>query len=77
MLFRSGRGDPLWGAFVEWVSPQNVTFRLEAQRIIEKAEMCRERRRFVGRISSGLIEEIEDQCSRGGPMITLRVTGTF
>ena len=72
-----GRGDPLWGAFVEWISPQNITFRLEAQRIIEKAEMCRERRRFVGRISSGIIEEIEDQCNRSGPAITLRVTGTF
>ena len=72
-----GRGDPFWGAFVEWVSPQNITFRLEAQRIIEKAEMCRERRRFVGRISSGIIEEIEDQCSRSGPAIALRVTGTF
>ena len=72
-----GRGDPFWGAFVEWISPQNITFRLEAQRIIEKAEMCRERRRFVGRISSGIIEEIEDQCSRSGPAIALRVTGTF
>ena len=72
-----GRGDPFWGAFVEWISPQNITFRLEAQRIIEKAEMCRERRRFVGRISSGIIEEIEDQCNRSGPAITLRVTGTF
>ncbi len=72
-----GRGDPFWGAFVEWVSPQNITFRLEAQRIIEKAEMCRERRRFVGRISSGIIEEIEDQCSRSGPAIALRVTGTI
>ena len=46
-------------------------------KIIEKAEMCRERRRFVGRISSGIIEEIEDQCNRSGPVITLRVTGTF
>jgi hypothetical protein len=72
-----GRGDPFWGAFVEWISPQNITFRLEAQRIIEKAEMCRERRRFVGRISSGIIEEIGDQCNRSGPVITLRVTGTF
>ena len=72
-----GRGDPLWGAFVEWISPQNITFRLEAQRIIEKAEMCRERRRFIGRISSGIIKEIEDQCNRSGPAITLRVTGTF
>ena len=72
-----GSGDPFWGAFVEWISPQNITFRLEAQQIIEKAKMCRERHRFVGRISSGILEEIEDQCSRSGPIISLKMTGTF
>ena len=72
-----GSGDPFWGAFVEWISPQNITFRLEAQQIIEKAKMCRERHRFVGRISSGTLEEIEDQCSRSGPIISLKMTGTF
>lgn len=70
-------GDPFWRAFVEWVSPQNVNFRLEADRIINNGEFCRERQRFVGRISSGILEEIEDQCSTSGPTVSLRITGTF
>ena len=70
-------GDPFWSAFVEWVSPQNITFRLDADRIISDGEFCRERQRFVGRISSGILEEIEDQCSTSGPTLSLRVTGTF
>ena len=70
-------GDPFWGAFVEWISPQNITFRLEGEQIIENAKMCRERHRYVGRISSGFIEEIEDYCYRSGPMFSFRMTGTF
>jgi outer membrane receptor for ferrienterochelin and colicins len=70
-------GDPFWSTFVEWVSPQNITFRLEADRIISDAQFCRERQRFVGRISSGILEEIEDQCSSSGAQISLGVTGTF
>ena len=70
-------GDPFWSAFVEWVSPQNITFRLDADRIINDSEFCRERLRYVGRISSGIIEEIEDQCSSSGAQVSLRITGTF
>ena len=70
-------GDPYWMAFVEWVSPRNVTFRLDARGIVSDGEYCRERQRFVGRISSGILEEIEDQCSSSGPTISLRITGTF
>jgi len=70
-------GDPFWSAFVEWVSPQNITFRLDALRIVNNGEFCRERLRFVGRISSGILEEIEDHCSTPGPIVSLRVTGTF
>ena len=70
-------GDPFWGAFIEWVSPQNITFRLEGQQIIEDAKMCRERHRYIGRISSGIIEEIEDYCYRSGPLFSFRMTGTF
>jgi len=66
-------GDPFWQAFVEYVTPGNLTFRLDASRIVNNGEFCRERQRFVGRISSGIIEEIEDQC----PTISFRVTGTF
>ena len=70
-------GDPYWSAFVEWVSPNDMTFRLDANRLINNGEECRERQRFVGRISSGILEEIEDQCSTSGPTVSLRVTGTF
>lgn len=70
-------GDPFWSAFVEWVSPNNMTFRLDALRIINNGQFCRERQRFVGRISSGIIEEIEDQCTASGPTVSLRVSGTF
>ena len=70
-------GDPYWTAFVEWVSPNDVTFRLNANQIFNNGENCRERQRFVGRISSGILEEIEDQCSSSGPRVSLRVTGTF
>ena len=72
-----GAGDPFWGAFVEWVSPANMTFRLDAQRIVSNGEFCRERQRYVGRISSGILEEIEDQCSTSGPTVSLSMTGTF
>ena len=70
-------GDPFWSAFVEWVSPNNMTFRLDALQIINNGQFCRERQRFVGRISSGIIEEIEDQCTASGPTVSLRVSGTF
>ncbi|MDG2251971.1 MAG: outer membrane beta-barrel protein [Gammaproteobacteria bacterium] len=70
-------GDPFWSAFAEWVSPNNMTFRLDALRIINNGQFCRERQRFVGRISSGIIEEIEDQCTASGPTVSLRVSGTF
>jgi len=50
---------------------------LDAQRIVNNGEFCRERQRFVGRISSGIVEEIEDQCYSSGSVFSLRVTGTF
>ena len=70
-------GDPFWSVFVEWVGFNNMTFRLDALRIINNGENCRERLRYAGRISSGILEEIEDQCSTSGPTVSLRVNGTF
>ena len=70
-------GDPFWTVFVEWIGFNDITFRLDAMRIINNGELCRERQRFVGRISSGIIEEIEDQCSTSGPTVSLQVNGTF
>ncbi|MCH8175881.1 MAG: TonB-dependent receptor [Proteobacteria bacterium] len=70
-------GDPFWSTFVEWRGFNNMTFRLDLSRIISDSEFCRERQRFVGRISSGILEEIEDQCSSSGSSVSLRVNGTF
>ena len=70
-------GDPFWTVFVEWVGFNDTTFRLDAQRIINNGEFCRERQRFVGRISAGILEEVEDQCNTSGPTVSLRINGTF
>ncbi|MFP6839904.1 MAG: hypothetical protein VB962_10065, partial [Pseudohongiellaceae bacterium] len=70
-------GDPYWSTFVEWRGFNNMTFRLDLSRIFNDSEFCRERQRFVGRISNGILEEIEDQCSSSGSSVSLRVNGTF
>jgi outer membrane receptor for ferrienterochelin and colicins len=70
-------GDPFWQSFVEWRGPFSMTYRLNASRLVNDGEFCRERQRFVGRVSSGILEEIEDQCSSSGRTISLSVNGTF
>jgi len=45
--------------------------------LVNDGEFCRERQRFVGRVSNGIIEEIEDQCSSSGREVSLSVNGTF
>ena len=54
-----------------------MTFRLDVSRFFNDGEFCRERQRFVGRVSSGILEEIEDQCGRSGRTVSLSVNGTF
>ncbi len=70
-------GDPFWSGFVEWRGFNNMTFRLDLSRIISDSEFCRERLRFIGRISDGVLEEIEDQCSSSGSSLALSINGTF
>ena len=70
-------GDPYWQSFVEWRGPFSMTYRLNASRLVNDGEFCRERQRFVGRVSSGILEEIEDQCSSSGRTISLSMNGTF
>ncbi|NQV70822.1 MAG: TonB-dependent receptor, partial [Pseudohongiella sp.] len=70
-------GDPFWQSFVEWRGFNNMTFRLDVSRFFNDGEFCRERQRFVGRVSSGILEEIEDQCSSSGKTVSLSVNGTF
>ena len=70
-------GDPLWDTFIEFVAFDNITFRLQSNRDLLAGQRCRERQRFVGRMSDGILEEIEDNCSANGRSLTLLINGTF
>ncbi len=69
-------GDAYTTAFVEYVGRRGTTYRFDARRVLDGLA-CRERQRFVGRISSGILEEIEDRCAGSGRTLTFTVSGTF
>ncbi|MDX1490355.1 MAG: TonB-dependent receptor [Pseudohongiellaceae bacterium] len=69
-------GDPNVSAFVELVAFNDLTFRFDIRNATNNKQ-CRERQRFVGAITSGVIEEIEDQCGMGGRVLSLKINGTF
>jgi len=72
----SSLGEPYVNAFVEFVAFDNITFRFDARDATSNAQ-CRERTRYVGRLSAGIIEEIEDQCGTRGRVVSLKINGTF
>ena len=69
-------GEPRVNLFVEYVDSRGLTYRFDAGGITDGGQ-CRTRTRFAGRISTGILEEIEDQCVTGGPVFTFKVNGTF
>lgn len=69
-------GDPMVMAFVEFVRFGNTTFRFDIRNATDNLQ-CRERQRFVGRISNNILEEIEDQCGGSGRVLSLKINGTF
>lgn len=68
--------DGATDAFVEWIGFGDLTFRFDAKNILNEKN-CRQRDRYVGRISSGLIEEIEFNCNTTGPVYALKLSGRF
>ena len=70
------RGDPSISVFAEWISPGGTSWRFDA-RGLGPNDQCRERMRFVGRLSAGILEEIENRCSTLGVTTSLKITGTF
>lgn len=69
-------GEPILNAFVEVIAFGDITFRLEARNATEDLQ-CRERTRFVGRISADILKEIEKQCNTSGRVLSLKMSGTF
>lgn len=69
-------GDPRANLFVEYVDRRGITYRLDINDV-HNTLGCRERQRFVGRISSGILEEIEDRCAGSGRSLAFKINGTF
>lgn len=69
-------GDPMVNAFVEFVAFGGTTFRFDARNATDM-QQCRDRLRYVGRISNNVLEEIEYQCGGSGRVLSLKINGTF
>ena len=69
-------GQPNTTAFVQFVDSRGNTYRFDARNATSNLQ-CRERQRYIGRINTGILEEIEDQCATSGRVISLKINGTF
>ena len=72
----SSLGEPNVSIFAELIAFGGTSFRFDI-RDATNNEQCRERTRFVGRLSAGIIEEIEDRCSSRGTVMSLKINTSF
>ena len=70
------RAEPGLSLFAEWISPAGTSWRWDA-RDVGNPEQCSDRTRYVGRLSVGILEEIEKRCSIRGLVMSLKISGTF
>ncbi|MFL2846822.1 MAG: hypothetical protein ACJZ77_03815, partial [Pseudohongiellaceae bacterium] len=70
------RNDSYFSVFAEYITGQGTSWRFDA-RDITNSVSCRERTRFIGRLSNDVIEEIENRCRFDGIVVSLKITGTF
>ncbi len=69
-------GDPFWGIFAEYRDRRGTTYRLDVGQLTDGTQ-CRERWRYVGRLSNNVLEEIEARCTHSGVRPSFSITGTF
>ncbi|MFK7863769.1 MAG: TonB-dependent receptor plug domain-containing protein [Pseudohongiellaceae bacterium] len=69
---------PKVGSYFSWIEVQawgDLVYRFEAR---DSRDRCRIRTRYTnGTIATGQIEEIEDSCSDAGPVLAIKIRGTF
>lgn len=68
--------EPFSRAFVEWIGFNELTFRFDLWNALNP-DQCRERERYAGRISAGILSELEQRCSTTGQRLTFSVSGNF
>ena len=69
-------GDPYVSIYAQFVDSRGLTYRLFSRNHTDNTQ-CRERRRFLGKISAQILEEIENRCWNDGRVVALRVSGNF
>lgn len=69
-------GEPNVSVFAQYITDSGISFRFDARDVTNNLQ-CRERRRFVGRISANILEEIEDRCTIRGTVMSLKVSSSF
>lgn len=69
-------GEPRVNFFTEYVDRRGLTYRLDLANVTDNAQ-CRERFRFVGPITSGILEELEARCTNDGMEVQFTINGTF
>lgn len=68
--------NPFFTAYMEIVAFNDLTFRFNVRNFSD-VERCRERTRYVGRVSADILEEIEINCGGSGRVLSMKVSGTF
>jgi len=69
-------GEPNVTAYLEFITTNNIRVRFDARNATNN-EQCRERTRYDGRITSGVIREIESFCSQMARVMSVKINGTF
>lgn len=69
-------GEPSVSVFAQYITDSGISIRFDARDATSNLQ-CRERRRFVGRISANILEEIEDRCWTRGTVMSLKVSSSF
>ncbi len=69
---------PKVGSYSSWFEIQawgGLVYRFEAR---DQRDRCRIRTRYTnGTIATGVVDEIEDSCSDAGPVLAIKIRGTF
>lgn len=69
-------GEPNVTAYLEYVTTNNIRIRFDARNATNNNQ-CRERTRYDGRLTSGVITEIESYCFDAARVVSIKINGTF
>lgn len=69
-------GEPSVNLFVEYIDRRGITYRFDANSLTNGLQF-RDRYRYLGRTSAGILSEIETQNTAQGTSFSFKISGTF